>query len=288
MNASAPGWQPDPSGRHEYRYWDGSAWTDDVSDAGATSLDPLPTVPPPGGPGDPAPSGEPTAALDPSAAGQPTAAVDPTQSIDPTAAYGTPAPGAPGGYPPADAGAGPGGYGPTAGFPAYGGPVPPDKPPRSGPSTWLLAGLGALALALIVAIVVVLTGDDGDGDETSTSDTTESVTTEPDSDTSDTTEADDSTDTSIDLDSGDVDFNDPEVREAIVDVVADQLESSGFTREQAECFTDAMLDGLGPDRLAEIGESGGDMSSLTPEDMSSIMDAVADCGVPIPGGEVDG
>jgi hypothetical protein len=270
MNASAPGWQPDPSGRHEYRYWDGSTWTDDVSDAGLTSVDPAPGLAAPGSavPGGPAPSGEPTSVM------------DPTQGFAPTAAYGTPTPGGSGGYPPADAGAGPGGYGPTTGYPAYGsGAVPPGKPPRSGPSTGLLVGLGALALALIIAIVVVLTGDDGDGDETSTSDPAGSATTEPDIDTPTTTVSDDSTGTSIDLGSGDVDFDDPEVRAAIVDVVADQLEGSGFTREQAECFTDAMLDGLGADRLAEIGQSGGDMSSLTPEDMSSILDAVTDCGV---------
>ena len=35
------GWHPDPSGRHEYRYWDGVTWTDQVSDAGAVSADPL-------------------------------------------------------------------------------------------------------------------------------------------------------------------------------------------------------------------------------------------------------
>jgi hypothetical protein len=266
MNASAPGWQPDPSGRHEYRYWDGGTWTADVSDAGDTSVDPAPGLPAPGGP---APSGEPTSVM------------DPTQGFAPTAAYGAPTPpGGPAGYPPADTGGGPGGAGPTTGYPAYGsGPVPPAKPPRSGPSTGLLVGLGALALALIVAIVVVLTGDDGDGDETSTSDPTGSVTTEPDTDTPDTTVADDTTDTSIDLGSADIDFDDPEVRAAIVDVVADQFESSGLTREQAECFTNALLDGLGPDRLAEIGASGGDMSSLTPEDMSSILDAVTDCGI---------
>lgn len=36
-------WAPDPSGRHEYRYWDGNEWTGDVSDGGHTSHDPLPT-----------------------------------------------------------------------------------------------------------------------------------------------------------------------------------------------------------------------------------------------------
>ncbi len=34
------GWQPDPFGRHEYRYWDGSAWSDQVSDAGVVASDP--------------------------------------------------------------------------------------------------------------------------------------------------------------------------------------------------------------------------------------------------------
>ena len=33
------GWQADPFGRHELRYHDGSAWTEHVSDAGATSID---------------------------------------------------------------------------------------------------------------------------------------------------------------------------------------------------------------------------------------------------------
>jgi hypothetical protein len=35
-----PGWHPDPFARHEYRYWDGGAWTDQVSDRGAVSSDP--------------------------------------------------------------------------------------------------------------------------------------------------------------------------------------------------------------------------------------------------------
>src|SRR5262249_23271183 len=28
-------WMPDPSGRHELRYWDGTAWTEHVSNSGA-------------------------------------------------------------------------------------------------------------------------------------------------------------------------------------------------------------------------------------------------------------
>lgn len=33
-------WYPDPSRRYEYRYWDGSKWTDNVSRAGVTYKDP--------------------------------------------------------------------------------------------------------------------------------------------------------------------------------------------------------------------------------------------------------
>jgi actin-like ATPase involved in cell morphogenesis len=56
----AAGWQADPAGRHEYRYWNGSEWTDDVSDGGTTSTDPMPAA-------DPAASAAPS----PTAAGAP-------------------------------------------------------------------------------------------------------------------------------------------------------------------------------------------------------------------------
>ena len=34
-------WYKDPSGRHQFRYWDGASWTDHVGDDGKSSLDPL-------------------------------------------------------------------------------------------------------------------------------------------------------------------------------------------------------------------------------------------------------
>jgi len=34
-------WAADPGGRHELRYWNGSAWTVHVSDGGVQSEDPL-------------------------------------------------------------------------------------------------------------------------------------------------------------------------------------------------------------------------------------------------------
>jgi hypothetical protein len=37
----APGWYPDPVGRHQHRYWDGAVWTDHVADNGTTGVDPV-------------------------------------------------------------------------------------------------------------------------------------------------------------------------------------------------------------------------------------------------------
>ncbi len=38
MNAD---WHPDPTGRHELRYWDGSQWTEHVVDGGVQSTSPM-------------------------------------------------------------------------------------------------------------------------------------------------------------------------------------------------------------------------------------------------------
>jgi len=49
VNTVAPeGWQHDPVGRHDFRLWSGTAWTDHVADNQVLSVDPivpLPTVP---------------------------------------------------------------------------------------------------------------------------------------------------------------------------------------------------------------------------------------------------
>jgi hypothetical protein len=42
--AQPAAWHPDPAGRHELRYWNGTAWTDDVSDGGVTTKDPAGTT----------------------------------------------------------------------------------------------------------------------------------------------------------------------------------------------------------------------------------------------------
>jgi hypothetical protein len=40
--AVPPSWHPDPSGRFDYRYWDGSDWTEHVSSNGVADIDPPP------------------------------------------------------------------------------------------------------------------------------------------------------------------------------------------------------------------------------------------------------
>jgi hypothetical protein len=45
-DVSPAGWHPDPRGRHELRYWDGTQWTDHVADDGAMSTDPVAEVTP--------------------------------------------------------------------------------------------------------------------------------------------------------------------------------------------------------------------------------------------------
>jgi hypothetical protein len=41
LNAVGPHWASDPTGRHQHRWWSGTAWSDSVSDNGVSSLDPI-------------------------------------------------------------------------------------------------------------------------------------------------------------------------------------------------------------------------------------------------------
>ncbi len=41
MSTTPANWYPDPMNRHQLRYWNGTAWTENVSDNGVQSLDPL-------------------------------------------------------------------------------------------------------------------------------------------------------------------------------------------------------------------------------------------------------
>jgi hypothetical protein len=160
MTTPDPGWHPDPSGRHEYRYWDGASWTDDVADDAVTSVDPVAEAAAPTS-ADPAPyppDGA-TAPYDPTS--YPPNDPAPTMPVDATRAYEQQWPGGPAAY----------------GDQPYGtGGVPPAPPPRkSGPSTGPIVIGVVILVALLVGLAVVLTRGDDDG-ETSTDDVADTTT----------------------------------------------------------------------------------------------------------------
>lgn len=147
-----PSWQPDPTGRHHYRWWDGAQWTDQVSDSGVVSTDP-PVM-------SPAPVPEPPAAPAPSFPG--------AMAPGPT----------PGGFTPSvPTPAGPtveGGFTPPTGAPsdpAAGGFTPPVSTPietftgaSSTPKrrTWLYVALGIAGAVIVAGVgVAALAGGGG-------------------------------------------------------------------------------------------------------------------------------
>jgi hypothetical protein len=283
MNGPAPGWQPDPTGRHEYRYWDGTRWSDDVSDGGVAATDPVGGAPDATQQQAPSPTqpqgyGAAPGGQVPPTTPQPTyqAGYDPS-GYDAGAAGGAGASYGSGGYG-ATGGSGPGtvpsgGYG--TGFPDYGGPAAARS---SGPSTGLLVGLGALVVLLIAGIAFVLLSDD-DGDDTATDDATTT--------TQGATDPTDATTTLPPDDGGDDggDDGDSGSSDAIVTGMAEAIVSGSggaITQEQAECMSQAMIDELGLDRLVELGleansGSGDPLASMTAEEQDAVYGAMIPC-----------
>ena len=252
MNAPTPGWHPDPTGRHEYRYWEGGAWTDDVSDGGATSVDPI------------------------DGASAPTAAVDPTQQYAPQ--YGTQQPGP--AQPGPQGGAFPGGpaYG---GYPSSSGQFPPGQPVKSGPSTGLLVGLAAVAVALIAGSAFLVTNSGGDDDDTATDETSGTSDSGDVDDTSDSTEPDDTDDGDLGLDDIDEDTS----TDGIVDLMAlgIQQQSDQITEDQARCAAQVFVDELGADTIMEMSTSGANPfedGSLSTDQQVAIVSGMTEC-IPI-------
>jgi hypothetical protein len=126
MSEMAPGWQADPTGRFEHRYWDGTQWTDNVSNAGVATTDPFTPA---------APEGPAMPAADAPGWGDPTV-TQPTAPADPTATW--PAPPVP----------------PSA--------VPPVGPPAAGSNKGLLFGGGILAAVVVAVVAFLLLGGDDD------------------------------------------------------------------------------------------------------------------------------
>jgi hypothetical protein len=176
MSDNTPGWQADPTGKHDHRYWDGSAWTEHVADAGVAGVDPYEAVTPEAPvPEEPVAEGESAAEVAPqdeSAAEEPTPVAEPagealaedTTLVD----QEVPPPDTTDAYPavsgePAAWPAAPEGPDAPAPPPPY---VPTDAASASGgKKKGLLIGGGILAAVAVVAIALSAFG--GDDDDTS-------------------------------------------------------------------------------------------------------------------------
>jgi hypothetical protein len=168
-------WQPDPFGRHQYRYWNGSEWTDQVANDGVTSVDPAvadtaPAVAPDAPaesaaePGADAPA-EPAAGVPSEPAPTTPEPVAPPAPVAPSAPQGWAAPDAttamPASPPPPAAG--------TPGGP--GEPLPPTETGGGGGGSNLpgiLVGVVVLALILGAAAWFLFLRDDGDDEDRAT------------------------------------------------------------------------------------------------------------------------
>jgi hypothetical protein len=80
MTDATAGWKSDPTGRHDHRYWDGSAWTEHVSDAGVAATDPYDGAPEPAAPPVPTPSATEPALEAPAAVVDSPAPTEPTST----------------------------------------------------------------------------------------------------------------------------------------------------------------------------------------------------------------
>lgn len=147
---NAPAWLPDPNGRHDHRYWDGSAWTDNVADAGVAGIDPY--VP------DLTPAEAPPPAEEPTVTDLPTVDEAPTL-VDVPAAPGPVVPDATAAWPTSPARPAP----PPPYVPA--GPAAAPGGDSKGSKKALFIGGGILAAVVAAVAAVALGGGDDDGSD---------------------------------------------------------------------------------------------------------------------------
>ncbi len=154
MADDVAGWQSDPTGRHEHRYWDGTQWTDHVSDAGVATTDAYassPTADAPDMTADDSPAeatpgwADPTTTL-PSVGADPTASwtTPPAVGSDPTASWTTP---------------------PAPPVPPAFTPTPGDGDGGDGSKKRLLVGGGILAAVVLAVVAFLLLGGDDKGSD---------------------------------------------------------------------------------------------------------------------------
>lgn len=288
MNSPAPGWHPDPSGRHEHRYWDGGRWTEHVADAGAQATDPLDAGGAAAGTaqgGGVPTGGSPTARTDatPTArtgppGDEPTWLTDPTEPApgdQPTQVDPTPG-GHTRGYPPHDES--------TQEYPVQPGAAPP--PPaaaRRGLSPALIVAIAVVVVALVGGIAFLLTSD-GDDDTTDVADRDPAEAGEPldeppegGGDAGGTGGA--GSDVTLPGDLGQEIGSEGE----LIDLMAEGItqESGGaVSREEAVCMSEVIVDRLGFEKLAEMARSGptsNPLEGLTPEEQGDMIGDLVEC-----------
>lgn len=258
----APGWLTDPTGRHEFRYWDGDLWTADVSDGGAMAFDPLevPVTPPPSDTTWP-PSPAPAAGGPPPGDARPIASF-PSRVGDPDPIASPPPPGGP--DPTRSGGAdrsmpSPGTIDPAGPFPPRASTADPTGPVGSARrrSPLLVVALVVVVVALGAALAIALISGSGgdDGGPTSAAGSSRSTS---GSGTGEGTSSTSGSGTST----GDGDLMVEAVAEGIV-------EGSGgaIGQSEAECMGRALIDEIGMDRLAELTEAATGEASVNPLDL---------------------
>lgn len=168
MSDQQGSWEPDPFGRNQYRWFDGSGWTDNVSNDGVVSSDPPDPggAPPPGGEAaaEP-PAEEPPAEPEPAPEAAPEPEPAPAEPLPTEPVAATPPPATPSGW-------GAPGSEPTMAMPPTGAPPPGPTPTQAaaaggggggGNKVPLIIGGVALVALLGAAAFFFLGGDDDDG-----------------------------------------------------------------------------------------------------------------------------
>lgn len=250
MNSPAPGWHPDPTARHEYRYWDGTRWTDDVSDGGVTSNDPLDGGAPTMGTDAKGDRGAPTMGTDATAPFEPTQQLE--ASLPPPPFPSTPPP--------------------TPVLPAS---APPPRKKR--PTTTLITGLALVAVALVGGITWLLVKDDGHDSADTANVGERSGTTDTAGDAGSTTTAPD--DGSTTTEPGNL--RGLENEDAVVQAMASELEQAAggvLTHDQAVCIAKGMVDEFG---LSDIIAQGARADAFSdPDSLSQLYDIMTGCVPP--------
>lgn len=248
MSDNTPGWQPDPTGHHDHRYWDGSQWTDNISDAGVAGTDAyIPAATDGGELGGP---DDPTVADTPAVSASEMPAPAP---LDPTIGSGPRPPDATAAWPVT-----PGAPGAPAPPPPYV-PTGPAGPSDGGSKKGLLIGGGILAVVVLAVIAILALGGDDDSGRERASNDADTTTTESDPD-EDGGDSGGQTDGLTDTGELPADFE---------DILADTYEETlGLSREKAECLAGSLSEDIQSGALDEEEAMGAFMEYLSDCDIS--------------------